>query len=44
MTFVDEDLLREVEVWATAGHTHAVFGLKPAELPEITGGWVVAVK
>jgi prolyl-tRNA editing enzyme YbaK/EbsC (Cys-tRNA(Pro) deacylase) len=44
VTFVDEDLLHEVEVWAAAGYTHAVFGLKPAELWEITGGWVIAVK
>jgi prolyl-tRNA editing enzyme YbaK/EbsC (Cys-tRNA(Pro) deacylase) len=44
MTFVDEDLLREEEVWASAGHTHVVFGLEPAELVRITGGTVVAVK
>jgi prolyl-tRNA editing enzyme YbaK/EbsC (Cys-tRNA(Pro) deacylase) len=42
--FVDEDLMREEEVWAAAGHTHAIFGMKPAELLEITGGLVVAVK
>jgi prolyl-tRNA editing enzyme YbaK/EbsC (Cys-tRNA(Pro) deacylase) len=44
VTFVDEDLLREEEVWAAAGHTHAVFGLEPAELVNITGGQVAAVK
>jgi prolyl-tRNA editing enzyme YbaK/EbsC (Cys-tRNA(Pro) deacylase) len=44
VTFVDEDLLLEEEVWAAAGHTHAVFGLEPAELLEITGGRVIAVK
>lgn len=44
MTFVDEDLLLESEVWAAAGHTHAVFGLKPAELVRITAGRVVALK
>ena len=44
VTFVDEDLLREEEVWAAAGHTHVVFGLKPAELLEVTGGRVVAVR
>jgi prolyl-tRNA editing enzyme YbaK/EbsC (Cys-tRNA(Pro) deacylase) len=43
-TFVDEDLLREEEVWAAAGHTHVVFGLGPGELVSITGGRVVAVK
>lgn len=42
-TFVDEDLLREKQVWAAAGHTHAVFGIVPTELVEITGGKVVAV-
>lgn len=43
-TFVDQDLLSEKEVWAAAGHTHAVFGLRPAALVEIAGGRVVAVK
>ena len=41
--FVDEDLLLEGEVWASAGHTHVVFGLEPAELVRLTGGRVVAV-
>jgi prolyl-tRNA editing enzyme YbaK/EbsC (Cys-tRNA(Pro) deacylase) len=44
VTFVDEDLLREEEVWAAAGHTHVVFGMEPAELLEITGGRVIAVR
>ena len=43
-TFVDEDLLREEEVWAAAGHTHAVFGLHPAELVRISGGRVAGIK
>jgi prolyl-tRNA editing enzyme YbaK/EbsC (Cys-tRNA(Pro) deacylase) len=43
-TFIDEDLLGEEEIWAAAGHTHAVFGLTPEELLKITGGRVVAVK
>jgi prolyl-tRNA editing enzyme YbaK/EbsC (Cys-tRNA(Pro) deacylase) len=43
-TFVDQDLLSEEEVWAAAGHTHAVFGLRPGELVKIAGGRVVAVK
>lgn len=43
-TFVDEDLLREEEVWAAAGHTHAVFGLSPQELLKVTNGRVIAVK
>ena len=41
--FVDEDLLLEEEVWASAGHTHVVFGLEPAELVRLTGARVVAV-
>ncbi len=43
-TFVDEDLFRHDEVWAAAGHTHAVFMLSPDELVEMTGGEVVSVK
>ena len=43
-TFVDEDLLREEEVWAAAGHTHAVFGLEPAELVRVTGSRVAGIK
>jgi prolyl-tRNA editing enzyme YbaK/EbsC (Cys-tRNA(Pro) deacylase) len=42
--FVDDDLLLEGEVWASAGHTHAVFGLEPAELVRITGGRVAGIK
>jgi prolyl-tRNA editing enzyme YbaK/EbsC (Cys-tRNA(Pro) deacylase) len=41
--FVDEDLLLEGEVWASAGHTHAVFGLEPVELARLTGARVVPV-
>ena len=43
-TFVDEDLLDEEEVWASAGHTHAVFGLSPVDLLRVTSGRVVAIK
>ena len=43
VTIVDEDLLREDEVWAAAGHTHAVFGIDPRELVRITGGEVARV-
>lgn len=42
-TFVDEDLLRYEEVWAAAGHTHAVFMLSPEDLVGMTGGEVVSV-
>ena len=41
VAFVDEDLLREDEVWASAGHTHVVFGLSPQELVRITGARMV---
>ncbi|MBA2691764.1 MAG: YbaK/EbsC family protein [Rubrobacter sp.] len=43
-TFVDEDLFRHREVWAAAGHTHAVFALSPDELAKMTGGEVISVK
>lgn len=43
VAFVDEDLLREEEVWAAAGHTHAVFGVRPPDLLEMTGGRVISV-
>lgn len=43
VTFVDEALLREEEVWAAAGHTHAVFPLAPEGLVRITGGQVISV-
>ena len=43
-TFVDEDLLDEEEVWASAGHTHAVVGLSPEDLLHVTSGRVVTVK
>jgi prolyl-tRNA editing enzyme YbaK/EbsC (Cys-tRNA(Pro) deacylase) len=42
-TMVEEDLLVE-EVWSSAGHTHAVFGMEPTELVRLTGGRVVSVR
>lgn len=42
-TYIDEDLLQYVEVWAAAGTPHAVFKLNPHELPRITGGKVIKV-
>jgi len=42
-TFVDEDLLQFVEIWAAAGTPNAVFRLLPAELVKITGGKVTKV-
>lgn len=43
-TFMDEDLFLHEEVWAAAGHTHAVFPCSPEELARMTGGEVVRVK
>lgn len=43
-TFIDEDLLQYDEIWAAAGHPHAVFRLTPADLISMTGGRVVAIK
>jgi prolyl-tRNA editing enzyme YbaK/EbsC (Cys-tRNA(Pro) deacylase) len=40
---IDEDLLREGEVWAAAGTPFAVFGLDPADLEALTGGRVARV-
>lgn len=44
VTFLDEDLLEEEEVWAAAGHTHVVFGLGPEELRRITAAREIRVK
>ena len=44
VTFLDEDLLHEEEVWAAAGHTHVVFGLDPEELRRITAAQAIRVK
>ena len=44
VTFLDEDLLEEGEVWPATGHTHVVFGLDPEELRSITGARAVRVK
>lgn len=43
VAFVDEDLMGEEEIWAAAGHTHAVFGMRPPDLLEMTGGRVTSV-
>lgn len=42
-TVVDPVLDTFDEIWAAAGHSHAVFPLTYAELVRITGGTVVAV-
>jgi len=43
-TLIDEDLLQFAEIWAAAGHPHAVFRLTPDELVRMTEGVVVSVK
>jgi prolyl-tRNA editing enzyme YbaK/EbsC (Cys-tRNA(Pro) deacylase) len=42
-TLIDEDLLQYEEIWAAAGHPHAVFKLTPAELVAMTGGQVATL-
>jgi len=44
MTLIDEDLFAFQTLWAAAGHPKAVFELTPAELVQMTGGQVMAVK
>lgn len=43
-TLIDEDLLHYAQIWAAAGHPHAVFALTPDELVRMTGGTVLTVK
>jgi len=40
---VDRELFRFGEIWAAAGHPHAVFPLSPDELVSLTGAPVEAV-
>lgn len=42
-TYIDEDLVREKEIWAAAGRDTAVFKLTARELVEKTGGKVIKV-
>lgn len=44
LTFVDADLLKCSEIWAAAGHPHAVFKLSPDGLVKMTAGRVVDIK
>lgn len=43
-TFVDYDLLEYPEIWAAAGHPHAVFRLSPLELLRLTRGRAIPVR
>ncbi|WP_394779417.1 YbaK/EbsC family protein [Undibacterium sp.] len=40
---IDEDLMQYTDVWAAAGHPHAVFRLTPAQLVAMTGAPVADV-
>jgi prolyl-tRNA editing enzyme YbaK/EbsC (Cys-tRNA(Pro) deacylase) len=42
-TFVDQDLLQLVEIWAAAGNSNAVFKLTPQTLVGLTQGMVIAI-
>ena len=37
VTLIDEDLFRFDDIWAAAGHPHAVFQLTPNQLCQMTG-------
>ncbi len=43
LTLIDRSLMRFDEVWAAAGHPHAVFRLVPQALEQLTGAPVVDV-
>ena len=42
VVLIDQDLFRFEEIWAAAGHPHAVFKLHPRDWPALTGGAPVA--
>ncbi len=43
VTLIDRDLFRFAEIWAAAGHPHAVFKLTPAQLQALTAAPVADV-
>ncbi len=43
VTLIDRELHRFAEIWAAAGHPHAVFRLSPTELVQLTGAPVADV-
>lgn len=43
VTLIDRDLFRFDEIWAAAGHPHAVFKLRPQDLERLTGAPVADV-
>jgi prolyl-tRNA editing enzyme YbaK/EbsC (Cys-tRNA(Pro) deacylase) len=42
VVLIDRELFRFDEIWAAAGHPHAVFPLRPHDLEKLTGGAPVA--
>jgi prolyl-tRNA editing enzyme YbaK/EbsC (Cys-tRNA(Pro) deacylase) len=43
VTLIDRELFRFEEIWAAAGHPHAVFRLRPQDLERLTGAPVADV-
>ena len=43
-TYLDEDLMQYLTVWAAAGTPNAIFELTPDALQKMTGGKIVGVK
>ena len=43
VVLVDRELFRFTQVWAAAGHPHAVFPLSPEELVQLTGADVAEI-
>lgn len=43
VALIDRELFRFAEIWAAAGHPHAVFRLAPADLERLTGAPVADV-
>ena len=43
LTLIDRELFRFSEIWAAAGHPHAVFRLQPQDLQRLTGADVADV-
>ena len=42
VVLIDRELFRFDEIWAAAGHPHAVFRLRPQDLARLTGNAPVA--
>jgi len=43
VVLIDRELFRFEEIWAAAGHPHAVFQLRPQDLEKLTGAPVADV-